>query len=50
MVVDRLSALREELGLSGILAELNCGMRIPHGQVVNSLRMMCEQVTPRFRA
>lgn len=49
MVIDRLGALREELGLTGILAELNCGMRIPHGQVVNSLRMMCEQVTPRFR-
>ncbi len=49
MVADRLAALREELGLSGILAELNCGMRIPHGQVENSLRMMCEQVIPRFR-
>jgi alkanesulfonate monooxygenase SsuD/methylene tetrahydromethanopterin reductase-like flavin-dependent oxidoreductase (luciferase family) len=49
MVIDRLGALREELGLSGILAELNCGMRIPHGQVVNSLRMMCEQVVPRFK-
>ena len=49
MVTDRLAALREELGLSGILAELNCGMRIPHGQVVNSLRMLCEQVVPRFR-
>lgn len=49
MVIDRLGALREELGLTGILAELNCGMRIPHGQVVNSLRMMCEQVTPRFK-
>jgi alkanesulfonate monooxygenase SsuD/methylene tetrahydromethanopterin reductase-like flavin-dependent oxidoreductase (luciferase family) len=49
MVADRLAALREELGLSGILAELNCGMRIPHEQVVNSLRMMCEQVIPDFR-
>ncbi len=49
MVTDRLAALKEELGLTGILAELNCGMRIPHGQVVNSLRMLCEQVTPHFR-
>jgi len=49
MVADRLAQLKEELGLEGILAELNCGMRIPHGQVVNSLRMMCEQVIPKFR-
>ena len=48
-VIDRLSQLKEELGLSGILAELNCGMRIPHQQVVNSLNMMCEDVRPRFK-
>lgn len=48
MVVDRLGQLREELGLSGILAELNCGMRIPHAQVVNSLNLMCQQVKPRL--
>lgn len=47
-VVDRLGYLKEELGLSGILAELNCGMRIPHHQVVNSLNLMCQQVRPKF--
>src|SRR5580704_14133955 len=30
MVVDRLATLKETLGLTGILAEMNCGMRIPH--------------------
>ena len=30
--------LREELGLSGILAGLNCGGQIPHEQVMHSLR------------
>jgi alkanesulfonate monooxygenase SsuD/methylene tetrahydromethanopterin reductase-like flavin-dependent oxidoreductase (luciferase family) len=49
MVADRLAHLQEELGLSGILAELNCGMRIPHDRVTNSLQMMCEQVIPHFR-
>lgn len=49
MVVDRLAALRETLGLSGILAELNCGMRIPAGRVVNSLRLLCSDVMPHFR-
>ncbi len=49
MVTDRLGQLREELGLSGILAELNCGMQIPASQVLNSLQMMCSEVTPRFK-
>ena len=49
MVTDRLAELREELGLSGILAELNCGMRIPAPRVLNSLQMMCSEVMPRFK-
>ena len=49
MVADRLAQLQEELGLSGILAEMNCGMRIPHERVMNSLQMMCEGVIPHFR-
>ncbi len=49
MVTDRLGQLKEELGLSGILAELNCGMQIPAPQVLNSLQMMCSEVTPRFK-
>ena len=48
-VVDRLGAVREELGLAGILAELNCGMRIPHDRVMNSLNLMCREVRPHFR-
>ncbi len=48
MVVDRLGQIKEELGLSGILAELNCGMRIPHQQVVNSLNLLCQEVKPKF--
>ncbi len=49
MVADRLAALQQTLGLSGILAEMNCGMRIPHQQVMTSLQMLCEQVMPHFR-
>jgi alkanesulfonate monooxygenase SsuD/methylene tetrahydromethanopterin reductase-like flavin-dependent oxidoreductase (luciferase family) len=49
MVVDRLAALKERLGLSGILAEMNCGMQIPHERVVNSLHLMCSEVMPNFR-
>ena len=49
MVIDRLYELRDELGLDGILAEINCGSLIPHERVMNSLRLLCEKVMPRFR-
>ena len=48
MVIDRLRALQEELGLGGILAELNCGNLIPQPKVRKSLQLLCEQVMPRF--
>ena len=48
-VIDRLTQLREELGLDGILAELNPGSLIPHGQVMTALRLLCEEVMPRFK-
>ncbi len=49
MVGDRLQELRQELGLNGILAELNCGGRIPQERVRRSLRLLCDRVMPRFR-
>jgi alkanesulfonate monooxygenase SsuD/methylene tetrahydromethanopterin reductase-like flavin-dependent oxidoreductase (luciferase family) len=48
-VVDRLTALREELGLNGILAELNPGGLIPQMRVMNALRLLCQQVMPKFK-
>jgi alkanesulfonate monooxygenase SsuD/methylene tetrahydromethanopterin reductase-like flavin-dependent oxidoreductase (luciferase family) len=47
-VTERLRDLQEELGVDGILAELNCGGLIPHQQVMTALRLMCEEVKPRF--
>ncbi len=49
MVAERLKALREELGLDGILAELNCGGQIPHARVRRSLQLLCLSVLPHFR-
>ena len=49
MVADRLAELREELGISGILAELNCGGQISHPQVMRSLELLCTEVMPRFK-
>jgi alkanesulfonate monooxygenase SsuD/methylene tetrahydromethanopterin reductase-like flavin-dependent oxidoreductase (luciferase family) len=48
-VIDRLIQLREELGLDGILAELNPGSLIPHARVMTALRLLCEEVMPRFK-
>ena len=47
-VVERLKQLEEELGLDGILAELNPGSLIPHARVMTALRLLCEEVMPRF--
>jgi alkanesulfonate monooxygenase SsuD/methylene tetrahydromethanopterin reductase-like flavin-dependent oxidoreductase (luciferase family) len=47
-VTDRLKGLQEELGLDGILAEMNCGTKIPHPQVMRSLQLLCEKVRPQF--
>jgi alkanesulfonate monooxygenase SsuD/methylene tetrahydromethanopterin reductase-like flavin-dependent oxidoreductase (luciferase family) len=44
----RLREVQEEIGLDGILAELNCGGKIPQERVVNALRLLCQEVKPRF--
>jgi alkanesulfonate monooxygenase SsuD/methylene tetrahydromethanopterin reductase-like flavin-dependent oxidoreductase (luciferase family) len=49
MVADRLAGLREQLGLAGILAELNTGGLIPHKKVMRSMQLLCEKVQPRLR-
>lgn len=49
MVVDRLMEIRSELGIAGILAELNCGRQIPHARVMRSLELLCTRVMPHFR-
>ena len=48
-VADRLRQLHEQIGFDGILAELNCGGLIPHDRVLNALRLLCQEVMPRFR-
>src|SRR3954452_19693414 len=44
----RLREVQEEIGLDGILAELNCGGGIPQDRVINALRLLCQEVKPRF--
>ena len=49
-VAARLKSLQARIGFDGILAELNCGGLIPHARVMNALRLLCEEVKPRFQA
>jgi alkanesulfonate monooxygenase SsuD/methylene tetrahydromethanopterin reductase-like flavin-dependent oxidoreductase (luciferase family) len=48
MIADQLSALQQEIGLCGILAELNCGGLILHQKVLAALKLLCQEVKPRF--
>jgi len=48
MVADNLASLKDELGLAGILAELNTGGLIPHERVMRSMQLLCEKVQSRL--
>ena len=48
-LVDRLGELKEQLGLSGIAAELNPGGLLPFEQERRSLEIMTKQVMPAFK-
>ena len=47
-VAKRLQQLQHELGIDGILAELNFGAAIPPEQMMESLRLLCQEVRPRM--
>jgi len=48
-LVDRFTQLREELGLDGVVAELNAGGLIPEERVMRSLRILTGKVMPAFK-
>ncbi len=48
-LVDRLSQLQDELGLDGIVAELDAGGRISAERVKRSLRILTHEVMPAFK-
>ncbi len=48
-LVDRFAELKEELGLDGVVAELNAGGLIPEDAVARSLRIITGQVMPSFK-
>ena len=48
-LIDRLTQLREELSLDGIVAELDAGGLIPAERVKRSLSILTQQVMPAFK-
>jgi alkanesulfonate monooxygenase SsuD/methylene tetrahydromethanopterin reductase-like flavin-dependent oxidoreductase (luciferase family) len=48
-VIDRLTQLREELGLDGVVVELNPGGLIPPELETRSLQLLTREVMPAFK-
>jgi alkanesulfonate monooxygenase SsuD/methylene tetrahydromethanopterin reductase-like flavin-dependent oxidoreductase (luciferase family) len=48
-LIDRLAQLRDELGLAGIVAELNPGGLLEMDQMRRTLRILTHEVMPAFR-
>ena len=48
-VAARIAELRETARLDGVSAEINPGSMLSHEQVMNSLRLYCREVMPRFK-
>ncbi|HJV54743.1 MAG TPA: LLM class flavin-dependent oxidoreductase, partial [Methylomirabilota bacterium] len=49
-VIDRLAELRAELGIDGVVAELNPGGRIPPALEARSLDILTREVIPTLKA
>jgi alkanesulfonate monooxygenase SsuD/methylene tetrahydromethanopterin reductase-like flavin-dependent oxidoreductase (luciferase family) len=47
VVAERITSISEELGVDGILAELNSGGLTPRTGVLRSLQLLCEEVMPQ---
>ena len=48
-VIERLQEYEEELGISGVVMEMNYGGQVPYSRVVNSMRLLIEKVVPEFK-
>jgi alkanesulfonate monooxygenase SsuD/methylene tetrahydromethanopterin reductase-like flavin-dependent oxidoreductase (luciferase family) len=48
-VVERIQAYQEAFGITGVSLDVNPGGQIPYDRVVHSIRLLTEQVIPKFR-
>jgi len=48
-VVERFREFEQRMGLSGFILDINYGGQIPQDRVMNSVRLLAEEVAPAFR-
>jgi alkanesulfonate monooxygenase SsuD/methylene tetrahydromethanopterin reductase-like flavin-dependent oxidoreductase (luciferase family) len=48
-VTRKIESLRDDMGLDGVLLELNCGGKVEHAHEMEALRLLCQEVQSRFR-
>jgi alkanesulfonate monooxygenase SsuD/methylene tetrahydromethanopterin reductase-like flavin-dependent oxidoreductase (luciferase family) len=48
-LIDRLNLWRKELGIDGVVMELNAGGLLSEEQVLNSLKVLTDDVMPAFK-
>ena len=48
-VTERIDRVRAQLGLSGVIVEMNVGGIVPRERILNSLRLFAERVVPQLR-
>lgn len=48
-VVERIQWYQEELGITGVSLDMNPGGQLPHQQVVESIKLLADEVVPEFR-
>ena len=48
-VARKIESLRDDMGLDGVLVEINCGGKVEHAHEMEALRLLCQEVQPRFR-
>ena len=48
-IIDRLKRYEEDLGISGVVMEMNYGGQVAPDRVINSIRLLTEKVAPEFK-
>ena len=48
-IVDTFKSYQEDLGVTGVVMEVNYGGQIPADRVNNSLRLISNEVMPHFK-
>ena len=49
MVFEKIAQLQGDLGISGLVLDVNCGGRMSSQQTIASMKLFCEHVIPKFR-